>query len=71
MALFALGALWLIVGTLVGGWGISGLVLGIGWHRRKRWLIWLGGIPFILLSLAGLLCLAFVAFNIARSIPRR
>lgn len=67
MAFLALGVVWVIFGTLVGGWGISGLVLGIGWHQRSRRLMWWGGIPFALFSLSGLSLLVFIAFNILRS----
>ena len=51
----------------IGSWGISGLLLGIGWHHKKRWLMWLGGVPFALISLGALGMIAFIAFNIARS----
>ena len=71
MAFLALGVLWVIFGTLVGGWGISGLMLGIGWHRQERWLIWAGGIPFALFSLGGLSLMALIAFNILRSAFRQ
>jgi hypothetical protein len=56
------------LGVVIGSWGISGLVLGIGWHRKNHWLMWLGGIPFAFLSLAGLLWLGAIAFSVVLSI---
>ena len=50
----------LYAGILFGVWCVSLLVLAAGWHRRKRWLMWVGAVPFTLLTLAWILvCLVF------------
>lgn len=60
LLLFSGAMLLLGAGILFCTYLASMLVVAAGWYRRKRWLIWIGAIPFGLLTLAWIwFCLVF------------
>lgn len=49
--------------AFAGLWGLSLILLLVGWWLKKRWLKWVGGIPLVFLSLLGVAAAGLIAWE--------